>query len=211
MKEPENHARSPEDGATAAGEVTRGASLSRETLEGARRREPEALSEFFESLFDRTYALAYRLLGNRTTAEDALQEVFLRVHRSVHKLDPERDPSPWITTITYNVCRDHWRSFSAKLAGRSISLDDEPGLGERIANGGPTPETDVLTAERERFVQQAILQLPEDMREIVVLRDYEGLDHERIAALVGAGGPAVRKRYSRALARLAELLKDVVE
>ena len=152
-----------------------GSSFPRETLEGVRRREPEALSEFFESSFDRVYGLAFRLLGDRTAAEDAAQEVFLRIHRSAHTLDPERDPLPWITTIAYNVCLDHWRSFGTKLAARSISFDDYAGLEERITNGRATPEGEALATERERLVQEAIMKLPEGMRIPRVRQTYADL------------------------------------
>ena len=73
------------------------------------------------------------------------------------------------------------------------------------------PEARLLAGERDRLVQQAILTLPEEIREVVLLRDYQGLSHEEIAEVVGASHAAVRKRYSRALARLAELLKDRIQ
>ncbi|MFH1277070.1 MAG: RNA polymerase sigma factor [Candidatus Eisenbacteria bacterium] len=189
-----------------------GPEISWEVLEGVRRRDQEALGEFFERTFDRIYGLALRLLGDPTAAEDLTQEVFLRVHRSADRLDPDRDPMPWLRTITANLCRDHRRSFGAKVAAKSISFQDpEGGLGEKLANGRANPEGNAVAAERERLVQAAIDRLPEQLREVVVLRDYEGLDHEAIAGIVGASGPAVRKRYSRALARLGELLEDVLK
>lgn len=184
--------------------------FGRELLQRVRMREPVALGEFFELTFDTVYGLAYRLLGEPAAAEDLTQEVFLRVHRSAEKLDPSRDPLPWLRTITANLCRDHWRSFGAKLTARSVSFDQAPGLDDKISNGRSSPEGEALTAERERLVQEAITKLPETLREVVVLRDYENLEHEEIARIVGASGAAVRKRYSRALAKLGEILKEVL-
>src|SRR5205814_249964 len=83
--------------------------LTAADLERARDRDPEALAAFFEAYFDRIYALVYRLLGNRAAAEDVTQEVFLKVHRAVDRLDPQRDPGAWLSTIAYNACRDLWR------------------------------------------------------------------------------------------------------
>jgi RNA polymerase sigma-70 factor (ECF subfamily) len=77
-----------------------------------------------------------------------------------------------------------------------------------LRNGGPGPDRRLLTTEQEEQVQRAIEALPDQLREVVLLRDYEGLEHEQIADLVGATSAAVRKRYSRALARLGELLQD---
>jgi RNA polymerase sigma-70 factor (ECF subfamily) len=183
--------------------------LSRETLIGVRNGDARALSEFFEHCFDRVFSLAARLLGDRTVAEDITQEVFLKVHRAASSLDPDRDPLSWVTAITYNACRDHWRSMRHRVTRESVSIDGDPtGQGGPPA-AGPDPEAAVLRRERERLVQQALTRLPEDLRAVVVLRDFQGMRHEEIAELVGASHTAVRKRYSRALTRLAKELKRI--
>jgi len=176
-------------------------------LERVRARDPEALATFFERYFDRVYGLAYRLLGDRTLAEDLTQEVFLKVHRAAHQIDPSRDPAPWLMTIAHNACRDLWRSNAWKFGRRAASLDSESPLAEKLSRGTNDPERDLLAAERERLVQQALLQLPEPLRAAVVLHDYEGLGHDEIAVITGLNHAAVRKRYSRALAALGKILK----
>ena len=176
-------------------------------LEGFQRREPAALEAFFEHYFDRVFSIVARLLGNRTAAEDAAQEVFIKIHRAAHTLDPARDPGPWVATIATNVCRDLWRSAPHRMDRRSASLDDTPGLADRLTTGIADPERDLLRSERARLVQEAVLELKEDFREVVLLRDYDGRSYEEIAAIVGANESAVRKRYSRALAELGRLLR----
>ncbi len=176
-------------------------------LEGVRRRDPAALDAFFERYFDRVYAVVTRLLGNRAQAEDAAQEVFFKIHRAAHTLDPSRDPGPWISAIATNVCRDHWRSAADRMARRSASIEDTPGLSERLTTGIADPERDAIMAERERLVRDAVMELREPYREVVVLREYDGLAYEEIATIVGANETAVRKRYSRALAELGRALK----
>lgn len=176
-------------------------------LDGVRRGEPSALAALFEACFDDVYGLAFRMLGDRSAAEDTVQEVFLRLHRAAATLDPDRDPRPWLRTVTANLCRDHWRSFGARVSRQSVSVDAEKA--PPLAHRGPTPEAETLAGERAERVQEAIGELPEEMREIVVLRDYEGLSHDEIAEIVGASAAAVRKRYSRALSRLGEMLQDV--
>lgn len=93
--------------------------LSPLDLEGVRRREPAALEAFFERYFDRVYSIVARLLGNR----------------AAHTLDPGRDPGPWIATIATNVCRDFWRSSPHRMARRSASIEDTPGLADRLTSG----------------------------------------------------------------------------
>lgn len=177
-------------------------------LERVRMRDPAALGAFFERYFDRVYGLVYRLLGDRTLAEDMTQEVFLKVHRAAHQIDPSRDPTPWLMTIAHNACRDLWRSNAWKLTRKSASLDGDSPLAETLSRGINDPERDLLASESERLVREALLRLPEPLRVAIVMRDYQGLGHDEIAAITGVHHAAARKRYSRALAALARLLKD---
>ncbi|HEY3216926.1 MAG TPA: RNA polymerase sigma factor [Candidatus Eisenbacteria bacterium] len=180
--------------------------LSRADREAVRKRDPEALGALFECYFDRVYALIFRLLGERTLAEDVTQEVFLKVYRAAHRMDPERDPGPWLMAIAHNACRDVWRSNAHRVRRRAVSIDEHPHLGGGLSAGTNDPERDALAGERERLIQEAILRLPEPLRVAIVLHDYQGLGHEEIAAITGVRHAAARKRYSRALAALALLL-----
>ena len=177
-------------------------------LEAVRRRDPEALGSLFDRHFDRLFAVVHRMLGNRAAAEDAIQEVFLKVHRGAPTLDPGRDPGPWLTAIAVNVCRDRWRSGANRLERASSSIEGNPGLRESLTRGTHDPERDLLAGERVAAVQAAIRGLREPHREVILLREYEGLGYEQIAEIVGVNEPAVRKRYSRALEELGAILKD---
>jgi RNA polymerase sigma-70 factor (ECF subfamily) len=170
-----------------------------------RARDPEALGALFEAYFDRVYALIRRLMGDSALAEDVTQEVFLKVHRAAHRIDPERDPGPWLMTIAYNACRDVWRSSAYRLAARATDIDSPEG--STLSHGSNDPEAQALSSERERLVQEAILELPEPLRAAVLLHDYDGLGHEEIAVVLGIQHAAARKRYSRALATLAKSLE----
>lgn len=193
-------------GATPAGRVVsdRTAGLD---LEGVRRRDPRALGDFFEAYFDRVYSHLKRLLGDMTLAQDAAQEVFLKIHRGAHQLDPARDPGPWVMAIATNVCRDLWRSGSYRMSSTAASFEATPGLAEALPSSARGPEGDVLAAERSRLVLDALGRIREPLREVVVLREYEGLGYDEIASITGLNEAAVRKRYSRALAELAKQLE----
>jgi RNA polymerase sigma-70 factor (ECF subfamily) len=180
-------------------------------LDAVRRRDPKALGEFFEFYFDRLYNVAYRLVGEHARAEDVLQEVFLKVHRAAHQLDPERDPGPWLATLTRNACRERWRRKERRVDRHARSLDNGSGIQEILPAEGKGPEDETLRSERDRTIANALMKLPDALREVVVLRDYHGLAHEEIATVVGARVATVRKRYSRALAELRQHLKGVIE
>ena len=178
-------------------------------LERVRVREPEALGQFYDRYLDLVFGLAWRLLGDRTLAEDAASEVFLKVHRAADRLDPARDPAPWLATITTNVCRDVWRSGQYRMSRRAADVHD-PAAAASLSSGRNDPEADTLSSERERLVQEALLALPEPLRASIVLHDYQGLDHREVAEVLHIAHDAARKRYSRALAALELRLRGRV-
>jgi len=190
---------------TASGDLPR---LDRATLERVREREPEALGRLFDAYFHSVFALVHRLLGDRTLAEDAASEVFFKVQRAAHTIDPARDPAPWLMTIATNVCRDLWRSGAYRMRQRSRSVEGDPVVGDLLVARGEEPARALETAERERLVREALLELPESHRVAIVLHDYQGLSHQEVAERTGIEHSAARKRYSRALSALAVLLKE---
>ena len=93
----------------------------------------------------------------------------------------------------------------ASTGGRPVSALLER-LGGPLPSNARAPEGDALTAERAEIVQRAIQSLRPTFREIVILREYEGLSYEQIAAITGENQTAVRKRYSRALDELGRYI-----
>jgi RNA polymerase sigma-70 factor (ECF subfamily) len=191
-------------GGASPGEPELVAPPSAQELERVRRRDPEALGAFFDRYLPFVYGLLFRLTGDRTTAEDLSQDVFLKVHRALDRLDPTRDPKPWLTTVAYNACRDHWRSSTVRRAHESHSLDDEARVEAPQGSSADSALDSLLKSEQEQLVQRAIDALALPLREVVVLHAYQGLSHDQIAELIGVSHAAVRKRYSRAIATLSQ-------
>jgi RNA polymerase sigma factor (sigma-70 family) len=183
-----------------------GAWTDRAVLEGVRRRDADSLARFFDVAFPYVFSLACRLTGNRHTAEDVAQDVFLKVHRAADRLDVDRHPKPWITAITYNACRDVARRASASPEEST----DATLVGERHESPG-TPADELEQRERERLVERALRTLDDLSRAVVILYDYCGYSHEEIAGVVGASHAAVRKRYSRALSKMGETIRGSME
>ncbi len=178
-------------------------------LEGVRQRDRAALSTFFDRYFDLVHGVAYRMTGDRTAAEDLTQDVFYKVQLAAHSLDPTRDPAPWLVSITRNALYDQRRSARDRLDRASTSLDADPLLRNKLTGSAPSPEEARTQHERETRVQAAVARLPESLREVVVLHAFLGWGHDRIADVIGATHAATRKRYSRALAALADMLEDL--
>jgi RNA polymerase sigma factor (sigma-70 family) len=144
------------------------------------------------------------MLGDESTAEDLTQDIFMHLQRSLHTYDASRELAPWVFTIATNKVRDHWRSRRHKQALRELSLDDDGLMQPVSADRGPLPALE--NAELARLLDRAIDELPESMRETLVLRWYERLPFDRIAELLGRNETAIRKRYSRAFEELRRSL-----
>jgi RNA polymerase sigma-70 factor (ECF subfamily) len=175
------------------------------TLEGVRRRDPKALGVFFDAAFPYVYNIAFRLLGSREMAEDATQDVFVKVYQAAGRLQVDRSPKPWLTAITYNTCRDAAR----RAAVRPETPEDPVTIGDRSGDS-MNPEETLLGKERERITERALLELDEESRAIVILHDYCDTSHEDIAGLMGLSHEAVRKRYSRSLKRMAKVIRGLL-
>ncbi len=139
------------------------------------------------------FATALRLLGNREDAQDAAQEVFLRVHRYLSRFDDVRAFSPWLYRVTVNVCHDMRRR------GReTVALEDD------FPAAGGDPQAGISAAERRRILESALARLPEKERAAIVLRDIEGLSTREVARIVGTAESTVRSQIASARLKLAK-------
>jgi RNA polymerase sigma-70 factor (ECF subfamily) len=141
------------------------------------------------------YALAYRLLGNATDAEDAAQETFVRAYTRLTSYQLGSRFGSWILSITSHWCIDFLRRR------RAISLD-APGLGptETIlpGNADDQPETVALLSERQREVRAWLDSLPAPYRSVLVLRYWHDLSYAEISETTGLPVSTIRMRLFRA-------------
>ena len=174
------------------------------------RGEPLALARFFDTFYERVLGYVRRLSGSEGEAEDLTQEIFLHVLRALASYDPARDPRPWLFTLATNKLRDHWRARGAHGGARVPSLDAEE-FGERLSAPAEAPGAALDAEALATRVRAAIDALPEGLRATLVLRVYEELSFEEIGRVLERNEVAVRKRFSRALAHLREVLGPVYD
>lgn len=157
----------------------------------------------FTTLVDRHAPLclryATRMLGSRQDAEDAAQETFIRVHKSLSQYDVRLPFRSWLFTILINRCRTTL-TRRMRRDRRIVSDDAEMMLAS-------VPSTAMATDVREDVVR-ALRQLVPEQREAFLLRHVEQLEYDEIARLTGARPSAIRMRVKRACDRLQELLED---
>ncbi len=146
----------------------------------------------------RVLRTAYRLLGRLEDAQDASQEVFLRLLKYLDNI--EGDPQFWLYRVTVNVCNDHYR--------RKPFVVETPD----IQHADPAPRADRILEldERKRLLMAAIARLPEREREAIVLRDIEGLTTREAAGVLGVEEVTVRAHICAARAKLAKYIRSRV-
>ncbi|KAA3610631.1 MAG: RNA polymerase subunit sigma-24 [Calditrichaeota bacterium] len=148
----------------------------------------------------------FRFLNNREQAEDVVQETFLRVYRKRHAYKQVAKFSTWIYTIAGNLARTELRKRKRR---KLFSLSDI-GMEEKdyeIASDEFNPEKYTNTVMYEAIIQREIDSLSAKFREVIVLRDIQGLAYEEIAEIINVPLGTVKSRVNRARLRLQEKLK----
>ena len=144
-------------------------------------------------------AFLYRYLQNEADAFDLAQDTFVRVYRHRANYQEGKRFSTWMFQIALNLARDHARR---RVRRPMVALEDAP---EAVSEGDPRAVT--LGTERARAVRAAIGELPESLREAVLLFEYEHKSHAEIAVIVGASAKAVETRLHRAREQLRQGLR----
>jgi RNA polymerase sigma-70 factor (ECF subfamily) len=154
------------------------------------KKEP-AFDELVAAHQQKVLRTAYRLLGRLEDAQDAAQEVFLRLLKNLHKI--EGDPQGWLYRVTVNVCNDRYRRKPLVM-----ELDTD------FVDSAPNPERALAIEERKRMLMDGLQTLPERERVAVVLRDIEGLSTREVAAILNVEEVTVRSHISTARVKLAK-------
>ncbi len=169
----------------------------------------------FEQLLARhrrgVFNFCLKMLGDRAAAEDAMQEVFLRVVRSAKDWERQAKVTTWLYTIARNHCIDAIRKAGyRKTASLDHALNDQEGdapLGERVADEeGIAPDRGAESARMRLILARAIGALPAEQREVFVMREHAGMPFKDIAAVVGVPENTVKSRMRYALEHLRQSL-----
>lgn len=156
------------------------------------------------------YNLALRTLGNREDAEDVTQEAFLKAYRSLDSFRGDSKFSVWLYRIVSNLCLDLLRSRQRKPT-QSLTVEDDDGeIGElEISDEHFSPEKLLDRKLTRESVQRGLAALPDDARQILLLRELQGMSYEEIGQALGLEPGTVKSRIFRARKRLcAFLLQD---
>lgn len=143
-------------------------------------------------------ATALRLLGNLPDAQDAAQEVFLRLFRNLGKVEASGNLSGWLYRVTVNVCHDQRRRKPPETAIEAAGA---------IAAAGD-PQCDLTQAERRRVLELSLRHLSPKERAALVLRDLEGLSTTEVARALGSTETTVRSQISKARVKVKNFVEQ---
>jgi RNA polymerase sigma-70 factor (ECF subfamily) len=150
----------------------------------------------------RVFGVAYKFTGKYEEAEDLAQEIFLRVFRSLDRFDREADLGTWLYSVSRNHCIDRYRSSRREreaLVDREVSMED-------YASGGFDPHRLLEARDNRQLLFRALQELPEKLREAVVLRDIHGLTYQEIVFRLGLPEGTVKSRINRGRLELGRAL-----
>lgn len=173
----------------------------------------------FEALLHKhqrpVYNFLCRQIGSPAMAEDLLQEVFMRIIQGAAAYKRQAKFTTWLYTIARNLCVDYARRAKHRKAlsleqpmGRHNAEKSGQSLGERIPDWRPETDRQVIGRQLQHELMHAIEVLPEDLREVFLMREYLDLPFKEIAEIVGCPENTVKSRMRYALERLRQQLAE---
>jgi RNA polymerase sigma-70 factor (ECF subfamily) len=182
------------------------------------RRFNEGDAEAFESLMRRyerpLYNFILRSVRRRDRADELLQDVFMKVVQRSGDFKGNSKLSTWIYTIARNLCIDHSRKMvfrrhkSLDAPGRTDDAEEGPTLLDRTAADSPDVDRAAIARDLQERIAAAVEELPEEQKEVFLMRQVQGLPFKEIAEVVGVPENTVKSRMRYALERLQRALSE---
>ncbi len=163
-----------------------------------------AWSELVAAYGRKVYGIAWHMTYDRSETEELTQECFLKVWQNLDKYEPtEASLLAWIAALSRNLCIDHYRR-RRREKGFAFVSDDAVST---LLPSTDDPQADAVRRERLRLLLDAIAELPDELAEVVILRDLDGLDYREIGDLLKLADGTVKSRLNRARIELARVVR----
>lgn len=175
--------------------------------------ESRAFDELVERYQTRLLNFVYRTIGDRDRAEDLVQEVFIRVHRHLHRFDRSKKFSTWIYTIASNLAKNELRNRSRSplvFFQAMQGSEDEEERPLQFEDTTSRPDDMYRKRHLRDLVEQTVAALPEHHRQVFVLRELEGKSYEEIADITACNLGTVKSRLNRARSAFAEIIEPFI-
>lgn len=183
----------------------------RRLVERLKRRDEAAFNFFVRAYQEKVFSIVFRMLGNRAEAEDLAQEVFITVFRSIDQFRGDARLGTWLYRVAINHTKNRVKYLDRRGRKGTGDIDNAPE--SEVSKGGPVtsrvdrPDERTEGNELEGKIRVALASLDNDHRELIVLRDLEGLSYEEIVTITGLPDGTVKSRLHRARAALREAIE----
>jgi RNA polymerase sigma-70 factor (ECF subfamily) len=170
--------------------------IIREVLQGR----TEAFARLVERYKGPVFNLAYRMTGSRQDAEDLTQEAFLKAFLGLKRFERQRRFFPWLFAIAVNTVRNHLKKTASHRPARS-----DVGIPSPSSGSANNPEKNLADKQQRMQIAEALQKLPIEQREAVVLRYYQDLAFDDIAAVCDVPLSTAKMRVYRGIQKLAQI------
>ncbi len=175
-----------------------------------KRREELAFHELVIRHQRAIYGLCLRMIGQPTEAEDVAQDVFVRSFLAIDTFRGDSSLGTWLYRIAINLCKNRLKYLGRRRTSSAQTVDDVPEgeLVRSVAGGlsvgepAPRPDEALSGNQTEHLIQRALATVEPDFRELLVLRDIEGLSYAEVMTITGLAEGTVKSRLHRARAAL---------
>lgn len=167
----------------------------RELVQQAKFGDKEALAQIVKYYYNDVYLFLYRRLGDRFSAEDITQEVFLKFTQSLQQYKDKDKLKNYLLSIAVNCSNDYYRKSKREV------LSDELELSEESLN---------VDSDIRESVKSALMQLPDEQRNVIILRYYHDMKIKEISQVVNCSQSTVKSRLYRGEKQLKEIMKGVL-
>ena len=174
--------------------------MDHHTIRQLRNGDEKARSEFYKQYRIKLYHYCFQLLGNRSDAEDAVHETFVRIFNGINGLQSSDAFRSWIYTIARN------ESLQLLRKKRPVVL-----MNKEEVSDGETIQTQIDSQELAQYIRDEVDALKNEYREIILLREYHHLSYEEIARVLEVSESTVKNRLFRARKKLYEKLKPLFD
>jgi RNA polymerase sigma factor (sigma-70 family) len=178
----------------------------------ARGGDKNAQGKLVQMWYKRIYNFGYKFFFDHDLAMEVAQKTFISMHRNIDGLQETSRFKPWLYTIAVNYCREELRK---RKATRSVSLHDlRPGESEdsyrweESSSRRENPEKQLRHIELSDLLQQCLMELSDEQREVVIMKEYEGLKFREIAEALQISENTVKSRMYYGLDGLKKILES---
>ena len=171
--------------------------------------DPNAFELLVTAYEKNVYNVALQMTGNREDAQDMTQEAFIKAYNSLSGFRGDSRFSSWLYRIVSNVCLDYKRKQSRRPAS-SLTVEDDEGEEQQldVADESQSPEALLERKLTREAVRKGLRQLPDEQRQILLLREIQGLSYEEIGEVMDLEAGTVKSRIFRARKKLCALLLE---